>query len=228
MELGARAKVPRARSASASVLAMLLSLVTGLIVAMVTLPFAQSDMQYLWVFLILPVVLVCLHPRVLNPLLDKLFKLAKRPGLDQPLTGRVLARALAWAFVAWGFNGLQIFLMAEKFGAPVGKTFLISLGGYAFAWCVGFVIVIAPAGAGVREVLLIVFLTPVIGRGPAIAVAACSRAVNTVSDLLVAGAAAATRRRGLSGTAGTDEGKGQPPIPTESVTPVTSAPDAAS
>ena len=79
MELGARAKVPRARSASASVLAMLLSLVTGLIVAMVTLPFAQSDMQYLWVFLIVPVVLVCLHPRVLNPLLDKLFKLAKRP-----------------------------------------------------------------------------------------------------------------------------------------------------
>ena len=228
MELGARAKVPRARSASASVLAMLLSLVTGLIVAMVTLPFAQSDMQYLWVFLILPVVLVCLHPRVLNPLLDKLFKLAKRPGLDQPLTGRVLARALAWAFVAWLFNGLQIFLMAEKFGAPVGKTFLVALGGYAFAWCVGFVIVIAPAGAGVREVLLIVFLTPVIGRGPAIAVAACSRAVNTVSDLLVAGAAAATRRRGLAGTGGTDEGKGQPPIPTESVTPVTSAPDAAS
>ena len=69
--------------------------------------------------------------------------------------------------------------MAEKFGAPVGKTILIALGGYAFAWCVGFVIVIAPAGAGVREVLLIVSLTPVIGRGPAIAVAACSRAVNT-------------------------------------------------
>ena len=71
-------------------------------------------------------------------------------------------------------------------------------------------------------------LAPVIGTGPAIAVALVSRAVNTISDLLVAGAAAATRRRGLSGTAGTDEGKGQPPIPTESVTPVTSAPDAAS
>src|SRR5258708_7322618 len=83
-------------------------------------------------------------------LLARLLKLASRPRLAQPLTGRVLARALAWAFVAWGFNGLQIFLMAEKFGAPVGKTILVALGGYAFAWCVGFVIVIAPAGAGVR------------------------------------------------------------------------------
>jgi uncharacterized membrane protein YbhN (UPF0104 family) len=225
MELGARAKVPRARSASASVLAMLLSLVTGLIVAMVTLPFAQSDMQYLWVFLVLPVVLVCLHPRVLNPLLDKLFKLAKRPGLDRPLTGRVLARALVWAFVAWGFNGLQIFLMAEKFGAPVGKTILVSLGGYAFAWCVGFVVVIAPAGAGIREALLVAFLSPLIGGPNALAVALVSRAVNTVSDLLVAGAAAATRRRGNGDTAAKDEGKGETPIQAETVMPVTSASD---
>jgi glycosyltransferase 2 family protein len=227
MELGARAKVPRARSASASVLAMLLSLVTGLIIAMVTLPFAQRDMQYLWVFLLLPVILVCLHPRVLNPLLGKLFKLAKRPELDQPLTGPVLARALGWAIVAWLFNGLQIFLMAEKFGAPVGKTILLSLGGYAFAWCVGFVIIIAPAGAGVREVLLVAFLSPVIGRPAALAVAVCSRAVNTISDLLVAGAAAANRRKAGTQKAGDGQtaGKAQPEIPAETVTPVPSVPE---
>src|SRR6185312_6365770 len=150
------------------------------------------------------------------PLLNRLFKLIKRPGLDQPVTLKVLSKALAWSLLAWIANGVQIWILADKLGAPVGRAILVALGGYAFAWCVGFVIVIAPAGAGVREVLLIVFLTPVIGRGPAIAVAACSRAVNTISDLLVAGAAAATRRRGLTSSAGTDEGKGQPPIPTES------------
>ena len=41
MELGARANVPRSRSASASILTMILSLVTGLLVAAVTLPFAH-------------------------------------------------------------------------------------------------------------------------------------------------------------------------------------------
>ncbi len=69
----------------------------------------------------------------------------------------------------------------------MGRTALIALGGYAFAWCVGFVVVFAPAGAGIREVLLVAALGPVIGTGPATAVALVSRAVNTISDLLCAG-----------------------------------------
>jgi len=221
MELGARAKVPRPRSASASILTMLISLLTGLLVAAVTLPFAQRDEQYLWVFAVVPVIAVCLYPRVLNPLLNKLFKLIKRPPLDQPLSGRVLAHALAWSFTAWLFNGLQIWILAEKFGAPVGKTILLALGGYAFAWCAGFVVVIAPAGLAVRDPLLTASLTPVIGYGPALAVMLVSRAVNTVSDLLVAGVAAASRRRLPDG-----EGKDQGAVPAEAAaTPVSSASD---
>jgi hypothetical protein len=220
MELGARAKVPRPRSASASILTMLLSVLTGLLVAAVTLPFAQHNQQYLWVFAVVPVIAVCLHPRVLNPLLNKLFKVIKRPPLEQPLTGRVLAHALAWSFTAWLFNGLQIWILAEKFGAPVGKTILLALGGYAFAWCAGFVVIIAPAGGGVRDPLITAFFTPVIGYGPALAVMLVSRAVNTISDLLVAGIAAASRRGQLS-----KEGKDQTAVPTEAATPVSSASD---
>ena len=81
-------------------------------------------------------------------------------------------------------------MLADKLGAPVGRTVLIALGGYAFAWCVGFVVIFAPAGAGIRDVLLVAALAPVLGTGPATAVALVSRAVNTISDLLVAGAAA--------------------------------------
>ena len=220
MELGARAKVPRPRSASASILTMLLSLLTGLLVAAVTLPFAQHNQQYLWVFVVVPVIAVCLHPRVLNPLLNKLFTVIKRPPLEQPLTGRVLAHALAWSFTAWLFNGLQIWILAEKFGAPVGKTILLALGGYAFAWCAGFVFVIAPAGGGVRDSLLFASLAPVIGSSPALAVMLVSRAVNTISDLLVAGIAAATRRRVPDA-----EGKAEPAVPAEAATPVSSASD---
>ena len=220
MELGARAKVPRPRSASASILTMLLSLLTGLLVAAVTLPFAQHNQGYLWVFAVVPVVAVCLHPRVLNPLLNRLFRVIKRPPLEQPLTGRVLAHALAWSFTAWLFNALQIWILAEKFGAPAGKTILLALGGYAFAWCAGFVVVIAPAGGGVRDPLITAFFTPVIGYGPALAVMLVSRAVNTISDLLVAGIAAASRRGQLS-----KAGKDQTAVPAEAATPVSSASD---
>ena len=101
---------------------------------------------------------------MLNPLLNKLFKLVKRPGARAAgHAARCWRKALAWSFLAWIFNGLQIWILADKFGAPAGQTILIALGGYAFAWCVGFVVVFAPAGAGVRDVLLIAALAPVLG-----------------------------------------------------------------
>jgi glycosyltransferase 2 family protein len=195
MELGSAYKVPRAKSASASVLTMLLSLLTGLITALVTLPFAAHSTGYLWVFLAAPVLIGCLHPRVLNPLLRLAFRLARRPVLDEPLTGRVLAHALAWSFAAWVFNGLQIWLLTVKLGAPLGQAVLLSLGGYAFAWCVGFLVIFASAGVGIRELLLVAALAPMLGTGAATAVALVSRVVTTVSDLMVAGAAAFGRPR---------------------------------
>lgn len=195
MELGARASVPRTRSASASVLTMVLSVATGLLVAAATVPFAHYSAGYDWVFILVPVIAVCLYPKVLNPLLNRLFKLTKRPGLDQPVTLTMLSKALAWSLLAWIANGAQIWILAEKLGAPVGRAVPIALGGYAFAWCVGFVIIFAPAGAGARDALLILALGPLVGKHPALAVALVSRGVNTASDLLVAGAAAFRRPR---------------------------------
>ncbi|MGH3251807.1 MAG: lysylphosphatidylglycerol synthase domain-containing protein [Trebonia sp.] len=219
MELGARAKVPRARSASASILTMILSLASGLLVAAATVPFAHYSAGYDWVFVLVPVILVCLYPRVLNPLLNRLFKLARRPGLDQPVTLSMLIKPLVWSLLAWGANGAQIWILADKLGAPVGRTVLIALGGYAFAWCVGFVVIFAPAGAGFRDALLVAVLAPVLPAGPALAVAFVSRAVNTISDLLVAGAAAASRRRLQD-----PEGKDAAPVPDEAPTPADSVP----
>lgn len=220
MELGARANVPRSRSASASILTMIVSLAAGLIVAAATLPFAHYAAGYRWVFILVPVILACLYPKVLNPLLNKLFKLIKRPGLDQPVTLTMLSKALAWAVLAWLANGAQIWILADNLGAPVGRTVLIALGGYAFAWCVGFVIVFAPAGAGARDALLILALSPLIGSHPALAVALVSRAVNTVSDLLVAGYAAVTRGRGRGKEDKTDvAGKASVPVPADTGAP---------
>jgi glycosyltransferase 2 family protein len=195
MELGTAYKVPRAKSASASILTMLISVLTGLVTAFATLPFGSHRSDYLWVFLAAPVLIACLHPRVLNWLLRLAFKLAKRPPLDAPLTGRVLAHALAWSFAAWIFNGLQIWILTVRLGAPLGQAALLSLGGFAFAWCVGFLVIFASAGVGIREVLLIASLSPMIGSGPATAVALVSRVVTTASDLVVAGAAAFRRPR---------------------------------
>jgi len=70
MGAGHGASVPRRRSATASVLTMLVSLLGGLLTALVTLPFAAGATPYRWAFLAAPLLVAALHPRVLNPVLD--------------------------------------------------------------------------------------------------------------------------------------------------------------
>jgi uncharacterized membrane protein YbhN (UPF0104 family) len=190
MQIGAAHKVPRSRSASASVLAMLMSLVSGILIGLVMLPFAGHAAPYRWVFVLAPVVGVCMHPKALNRILDRLLRLARRPPLERPLTGGTVAAALGWGVVSWIFFGLQIWLLGSRLGLAGGFGLLLAIGGFAFAWCAGFLVVFAPAGAGVREIVLIAVLVGVMSRGDATAVALVSRVLMPIGDLLSAGAAA--------------------------------------
>jgi glycosyltransferase 2 family protein len=195
MELGKAYQVPRSRSGSASVLAMLVTLMTGLLAALITLPFVPGAVPYRWALLVAPALLVMMYPRILNAVIGRLLRLARQPPLEAPLTGPTLLRALCWGFGTWICYGLQIWILATKLGAPPGKTALIAIGGFAFAWTVGFIVVFAPAGAGVRDVLLLLVLSLVLSTADATAVMLTSRLLLTAGDLLSAGVAAKFIRR---------------------------------
>src|SRR5712691_5075550 len=186
MELGKSYQVPRSRSASASVITMLLALITGLITSLVMLPFAAGAMPFRWALLAVPVLAILLYPRVLNAVVGRLLRLARQPPLEAPLTGRTLIAALLWALGTWICYGLQIWILATSLGAPAGKTALIAVGGFAFAWSVGFLVIFAPAGAGVRDVLLLLLLGQVLSTARATAVMLVSRVLLTVADVLAA------------------------------------------
>ncbi len=168
---------------------MLVALLTGLLTALVTLPFVAGATPYLWAFLAAR----CCWPACTR-------RCSTRPGPvvpadPAPSAGAAADRpgdaaALAWSFGPWVFYGLQIWLLATRLGAPRGTGALLAVGGFAFAWSVGFLVVFAPAGAGVREVLLVAMLGPVLGVGAATAVALVSRVLTTAGDLLAAGLAA--------------------------------------
>lgn len=189
MQLGQAQRIPRRRSATVAVITMLASLAAGLLVAAIA--FAASltgsaTAGYGWAFLAVPVLLICLHPRVLNPVLDRLLRLVRRPVQEVPLTGRAVVVAMLWGLLSWTFFGLSVWFLAVRLGAPEGRAFLLATGGFAFAWCAGFLVVLAPAGAGVREVVLVASLSPVLGTGKATALALVSRLLTTVGDLLTA------------------------------------------
>jgi uncharacterized membrane protein YbhN (UPF0104 family) len=81
-------------------------------------------------------------------------------------------------------------------GHPQG-TLLVSVGAYSLSWVVGFLAVFAPAGAGVREAVMIGVLHTQTTTAIAVTVALVSRAITVASDALTAGIASALvgRRR---------------------------------
>jgi len=201
MELGRAYRVPRQRSATVAVLAMVVSLASALLVALATLPFLGSGTTagYRWAFLLVPVLLLCLHPRVLNPAIGRLLRAARRPEPEQPLSGRAIAAAMGLGCLTWVLAGLHIWLLVVRLGATAGHSLPVAIGAFAFAWSVGFVIVFAPAGAGVRELILIAALTPVLhSAGAATVVALVSRLVTILADLIAAALSAWLGRLGAS------------------------------
>jgi uncharacterized membrane protein YbhN (UPF0104 family) len=195
MEIASAHKVPRTRTGLASVLSMLTALLTGLIVTAIVLPFSSGSTPYEWTLIVAPFLLVCLYPKILNWGFAKLLKLARRPPLEQPLGARALGICLGWSFASWLCYGLQIWVLAIQLGAPEGRALPLAIGAFAFAWSAGFVVILAPAGAGVRDVIMIAMLHPPLTLGSAAAVSLVSRAVTLVADVITAGVATAYYRR---------------------------------
>lgn len=164
MELAAEQSVPRLRTVCASIISMLVTLLAGLVTALVTLPFTGGTTPYLWTFLALPPALACLHPTILNYLIGRALRLARRPRLDHPLTSQVIVAALGWTFLTLVLLGAQAWLLAVRVGAPAGIAVPLSIGGFALAWSAGFITVPVPAGAGVRELVLVAVLPHPPGR----------------------------------------------------------------
>jgi len=196
VELAREHNVPRRRSASATAITVAITLATGLIVAAVTLPLTSHSAarHYWWVLACAPLLLACLYPPVLGAALDLVLKLARQPPLERRVSLPGLARALGWTTLGWACYGLQLWpLVADVSGRGAG-VLLLSVGAYALAWSVGFVLVIFPSGVGPRELALIAALAPVLPRGSALVVAIVSRLVMTVCDLAWAGIGLAAGR----------------------------------
>jgi glycosyltransferase 2 family protein len=198
MELGRDYKVPRRASGAAVAIFMLLVLGTGLLVAAIALPLLGGDAlhRYWWVLLVLPVAAVLLYPPMLNRGLATLLRLARREPMPNPLSLAGVLRAVTWCLVMWLLYGIHVWVLARMLGVSGVGILPRSIGAFAAAWCVGFLIVIAPAGGGAREAALIVLLGTGVGAARATVIAVVSRLLFTIGDLGWGGAAAlAVRRR---------------------------------
>jgi glycosyltransferase 2 family protein len=199
MQVGRQYAVPRSRVASSWLLFMLVLVATGLLCGVVGLPLTNADVfdDYGVVLLALPVGLLCLAPPVLNRVLAWLLRRTRRPPLERPLTWQGVAVASGWAFLMWALYAVHLVVLAEPQDPEPGHRLpLLALGAFALAWAAGPFFVIAPAGAVVREAVLVLALAPALDAPRATAVAVVSRLLMALGDALWALAGWLLRPRG--------------------------------
>ncbi|MCY7372743.1 MAG: flippase-like domain-containing protein [Spirochaetaceae bacterium] len=195
MRMGRELGIPRQRMGLAFLLTLGLSVLVGLLVGLVALPalLRAEGRGVLLGLLVLPVLLSLLVPSVLNRLLSRGLRMVRRPPLDAPLAGRDIVRAVLWTLAFWVVYGGHVWLLAVGLGADPLRALPVAIGGFAVAFSIGPLLVVLPAGAGVREAVVVVLLAGLLTTPEATAVALTSRGVLMLTDGLLALAAGALR-----------------------------------
>lgn len=206
MDLGRRAGVPRTKVIIASLISTGLGVTVGLVFGTIGLPTAfeaaKNDqhgsvgrLAFYVALILLPVALICAHPKVLTRVLQLMLRLLRRPPLDRALTWRGVLVPMAWSAVSFVCSGTHLWILAESKAAPGFSGWARCIGVIALAMSVSVFVVFAPSGIGVREFLIIVALG---GGGVALGIALVSRLLFTVADVVAAGLSAAIGARRLN------------------------------
>ncbi len=192
MRLGKELGVPKQRMGLAFLLTLGLSTLVGILVGAAALPaLLQAEGRVVLLGLLaVPLLVALLVPRVLNALLGTALRILRRPGLERPLHERDVLRGVGAALVFWLVYGGHVWLLAVGLGADPWEALPVAIGGFAIAFSLGPLLVVLPAGAGVREAVLILLLHSVLPTSDATAVALTSRGVLMATDGLLALAAA--------------------------------------
>jgi hypothetical protein len=188
MEFGKKTGIARRTMLAANALTLALGLAVGLIVGAALLPLTGTSAlrTFGWFFLVLPFLFALLHPRTIPGLLDWLFKRMGRPLLGQRLAWSTMFRAAGWALFSWVMLGLHLYALTSGLGVSGPRVLAATIGGFALAASAGILFVPAPAGAGIRDAVLIATLGVSMTGAQALGVGLASRVLLIVVDLLMA------------------------------------------
>ena len=186
MRLGRDYRVPPRASGAAFAVFMLMLVGTGLLVGLAVVPLLGRDAvdEYRWLVLVLPLFALALFPPLLNRAIAVALRVVRRPPLPAPLTLAGILRVAGWAVVSWLCYGVHVWLLARALGAGGGALlWLQCTGAFAAAFASGPLLLVVPAGAGVREAALLLLLGSTVTAPVAAVVAVVSRLLFVAGDL---------------------------------------------
>lgn len=168
---------------------VILSFFAAVLLLAVSIPFVPRGTlpsSVYWLLLAGPLSLILLYPPLLNLALRIVLRWLGRPNFAISLPYSLLLELVALYILDWTLQGIGCFLLIRSFYAlPVG-TLPILLGGYASSWILGFIVLVAPAGLGIREGVYTVILSTVMPLPVAIMSALVTRIWMTISESFMA------------------------------------------
>jgi glycosyltransferase 2 family protein len=200
MRLGRDYRVPPRASGAAFAVFMLVLVGTGLLVGLPVVPLLGRDAvdEYRWLVLVLPLFALALAPPVLNRAIAVALRAIGRPPLPAPLSLAGVLRVAGWALLSWLCYGVHAYLLARSLGVEGGGLlWLQCTGAFAAAFASGPLLLVVPAGAGVREAALLLLLGSTVTVPVAAVIAVCSRLLFIVGDLAWSAVAVLAARRVL-------------------------------
>jgi hypothetical protein len=190
--------VPKRVCLASIVYELVLGFGTAVIVGayfVIKLPSLQ-DQPARWAILVLvPAVLVSLHPRIFGPVANfALGKLGREPLRRTLPFGRVLQIALLY-MISWTTIGFGVFAFAAALQSIDLADFPYIAAAYPVAFCVAVLTFIVPSGLGTRDAALATGMTAVLTGTVATAIAVAFRIFQTGIELLFVAAVVAIGRR---------------------------------
>jgi hypothetical protein len=184
--LAGRAGVRGTVAAASAVAFQALVLGTGAAVVAVATPHATSALRLGVGFLVAAVSLGAL---VWAPAVRLLGRLVVAAGPLAPLPLSAVGLGGIAMLLGWLAYGLSFWLLAHGLLPDVHVPLATAVGIFVLGYILGTLALFVPGGLGVRELVLISLLTPVLGSGGAVAVSVGSRVLLTITE---AGAALGT------------------------------------
>ena len=186
MRLGRAYDVDGRSSAAAVLIAMLMGLGTALLVAACCLPVLGDEAfaKYWWILLFCRWRSPCFGRQCSTGCSTRPPKFSNGSPCPSRLTAKGIARSASWSTAGWLMFGVMMWVLLLDLGASGSDLLVRSIGAYAGSWAIGFLLAIAPAGVGPREVALVVLLGPSVGEPTALVAAVVSRLLMTVADLV--------------------------------------------
>jgi glycosyltransferase 2 family protein len=189
MYLAKKHGVNEAKTLVSTVMEIAFSLLGAVILfglAVILIPRGIVPTRAYLAFVLIPFCLVAVYPPILTRVTGFVLRRLGKPVFEIRMTFRQLLGVLSLYVLLWIIQGAGCYLLVRSF-YPLGLSRLpMVAGAFALSWILGFIVLISPAGLGIREGIFTFALRLVVPEPVAIIAALMSRIWITGSEGLLA------------------------------------------